>query len=79
MNSRNMPKNYGASWDENSCSGLVGLFEKGLSLQEIAEQMQRTENGVSGQLERMGLIVNRGGRLSKCSKVVWADIRNRRQ
>jgi predicted DNA-binding protein YlxM (UPF0122 family) len=55
---------------------LENHFEIGLSLDEIAGAMGRTKNAISGQLERMNLVVNRGGLLFKCERMAWADNRS---
>lgn len=49
----------GHSWPEAHDECLIDLFEKNVSVSEIAVTLKRTEGGVRARLKRLGLIENR--------------------
>lgn len=71
-----IPVNAGKLWSGADLNELENHFEAGTPLVEIARLMGRTTNGISSQLVRMNLVINRGGLLYKCDRNVWADNRN---
>lgn len=48
--------NAGTPWDQEQEDQLVKLFNEQKSIQEIAENMQRTSNSISARLKKLGLI-----------------------
>lgn len=67
--------NHRAPWTDEAKEHLLELFNQGNDPVAIAHSMGRTVGAIIGQMERMGKVVNEGGKVYK--KEFWFD--NRRK
>lgn len=74
--SQNKLQSHGAHWTDEANENLLELFSGLADPDEIARDMGRTRGAVIGQLERLGKVVNDGGRVYK--KTFWFDNRKLR-
>ena len=53
------PERAGVGWSSDEDNELRVLFERGLSLMELAGALQRNSGGISSRLVRLGLVESR--------------------
>ena len=64
---------HGKPWDDQAKAYLLEFFDQGEDPLSIAHNMGRTPGAIIGQLERMGEVVNKGGKVYKLA--FWWDAR----
>ena len=53
---QDLPERVGQPWSENEDNVLVTAFEKGMSLNDLAAEHQRTRGAIRARLVRLGKI-----------------------
>ena len=56
---RKLPASAGQSWSSEEDEKLAGMFDRGATIQQLAESHQRTRGGIAARLERLGKISDR--------------------
>ena len=51
---RSLPENAGNPWTSDEEQVLLGDFDSGLSIKELAKKHQRTEGAIRSRLEKLG-------------------------
>lgn len=50
--------NSGSAWSENEELKLKEFCKQGLSVKDIAQQLQRTEGAIASRMEKLGIVIN---------------------
>lgn len=53
---RKLPDNAGTPWSKEQEAVLISYHTQGLSIKDIAMQMQRTNGSIKARMEKLGLI-----------------------
>ncbi len=56
---RKLPANTGQPWSSEEDEKLATMFDRGTTIQQLAESHQRTRGGIAARLERLGKISDR--------------------